>query len=427
MESSLPPANAPADTPAALEPRLRDLLDAPASKPVTPHPIDFTGSDDEYFRVWIVNLLLVIVTLGLYTPWARRRTAQYFYSHTHVAGSPLEFAGSLRRMVFGFLLFAALYLTYEMTSRAGHKLAASLLFFGFLALAPFLWGSAMRFRLGATRWRGIRLAFTASWKEVYLGSWPALAVVAIWMAVPLLLTPLRAWLRSLGGGPLAIGAVAALALALALLCVIRLEFNYKRLLVTRARIGGQTGYWKPAYLDFVKIWLAAIGIFLLILVPIEVLAGWWITSTLGPVNQLLSGAGAEAEQTRKATRVMLILLLTWGTFLAMVFASVPARAYREARIFQLVWNNVGLGQIARARTNLRTGAYVRLRVKNALLTLLTLGFYRPFARFSEYAAKAGSVTLHVKGNADQLAGELVRQQGGFADAAADALGLDLIG
>ena len=40
------------------------------------HPIEFTGSGGEYFRVWIVNVLLSIVTLGLYTPWARRRTAQ---------------------------------------------------------------------------------------------------------------------------------------------------------------------------------------------------------------------------------------------------------------------------------------------------------------------------------------------------------------
>lgn len=36
-------------------------------------------------------------------------------------------------------------------------MAAGLLLFGFAALAPFLWASAMRFRLGATRWRGIRL------------------------------------------------------------------------------------------------------------------------------------------------------------------------------------------------------------------------------------------------------------------------------
>ena len=32
------------------------------------HPLEFTGSGGEYFRVWIVNVLLGILTLGFYTP-----------------------------------------------------------------------------------------------------------------------------------------------------------------------------------------------------------------------------------------------------------------------------------------------------------------------------------------------------------------------
>ena len=44
--------------------------------------MQFTGQAGEYFRVWIVNVLLSVVTLGLYSPWARVRTRQYFYGHT---------------------------------------------------------------------------------------------------------------------------------------------------------------------------------------------------------------------------------------------------------------------------------------------------------------------------------------------------------
>ena len=68
-------------------------------------------------------------------------------------------------------------------------------------------------------------------------------------------------------------------------------------------------------------------------------------------------------------------------------------------------------RVARAVVrNLRAGGFVRLRLKNMVLTLLTLGFYRPFARVSEYRMKLESVTLHIKGGADQVAGALVRQQ-----------------
>ena len=95
-------------------------------------------------------------------------------------------------------------------------------------------------------------------------------------------------------------------------------------------------------------------------------------------------------------------------------------------MFQLVWNNTGVSRIARFKTQLHTGRYVGLRLKNMLLTLLTLGLYRPFAVASEYAAKVESVVLYLKGGADQLVGELGQQQGAFGDAAADAMGLDLI-
>ncbi|MDO5691665.1 MAG: YjgN family protein [Pseudomonadota bacterium] len=409
------------------------------SHPVNPpgieaHRIEFTGSGGEYFRVWIVNVLLSIVTLGLYTPWARRRTAQYFYGHTQVAGSPLEFVAEVRRMVFGFLIIGAFWLAYKVAADTGQHLAASLLMFGFAVLAPFLWASAMRFRLGATRWRGIRLAFTARWKEVYVASWPVFAIAFIWIALIFLGAALSPELPAgvagspadamgpprlrLGGSTLVL---AGLALILTLLCVIRLEYNYRRLLVARTRIGGQVGRWKPVYLDFVKVWLATALFFVLCIVGA---LGLLLVVTGGSTALLSMILG---ERGNIGGFILLMIVLMLGLLLVFVLASLPARAYREARMFQLVWNNVGFSHIARSKTSLRTGAFVWLRLKNLLLTLLTLGFYRPFAVASEYAAKVGSVTLYIKGGTDQLVGELVKQQGALGDAAADMLGLDLIG
>ncbi|HEX8601991.1 MAG TPA: DUF898 family protein, partial [Pseudoduganella sp.] len=39
---------------------------------------EFTATGGEYFRIWIVNLLLTIVTLGIYSAWAKVRRNQYF-------------------------------------------------------------------------------------------------------------------------------------------------------------------------------------------------------------------------------------------------------------------------------------------------------------------------------------------------------------
>ena len=393
------------------------------------HRLHFSGRGGEFFRVWLVNVLLTVLTFSLYTPFARKRTASYFYSHTTVAGSPLEFSASQRKMFFGFLLFIALYLAFDLAGKSGYDWAPVLFMFAGAALAPFIWGSAMRFRLRSTRWRGVRLAFVASWREVYRASWPVFAIAAIWavliwLALAWAPLPTHEGAAPAGRLPAPTQALPAVGLFLlaslaSLLCLVRLDFNYKRLLVTRARIGAQFGHWKASYGDFVRIWLATVGLALLALLILGALS-------VALIGGALMTLGAEAR-TGHIGAILFILAITLFFGFAMFFVSAPARAYREARVFHLMWNQSGISHIARFKCKLGIWRFVGLRVKNMLLTLITLGFYRPFALVSEYRMKVESVALYLKGPVDQLEGQLVHEQGGLADAIADAVGLDIIG
>ncbi len=393
---------------------------------ITAYRLRFSGTGGEYFRVWIVNLLLSSVTLGLYTPWARRRTARYFYDHTLIADSPLEFTAPLRKMVVSFILFVLLYLAYKIAAETGQDTTVLVFIVTAALLAPYLWGSAMRFRLASTRWRGLQLHFTARWREVYLASWPIFVMAALWIAINFGLEVLAADLAAppvrkprgvtfpVVSAPM--WGLIGLGLLLSLLCIIRVEFNYKSLLVLRAGIGQQRGRWKPVYSDFVRIWGATV---------LVALAG--VALVLGLAGGAIYTLQAMFSSARGQALFLLVFLVVLATLLGLILASAPARAYREARMFRLIWSNVGLGQIARFKCDLSHWAFMRLRIKNVLLTLLTVGFYRPFARVSEYRMKADSVTLHVKGGLDQLVGELVRQQDGLGDALADVAGLDIVG
>ena len=69
--------------------------------PIHDYPVHFSGTGSEYFRIWIVNLLLVIVTFGIYWPWARRRKLQYLYHCTWVDGHAFDFHGNPRSMLRG--------------------------------------------------------------------------------------------------------------------------------------------------------------------------------------------------------------------------------------------------------------------------------------------------------------------------------------
>jgi uncharacterized membrane protein YjgN (DUF898 family) len=406
-----------------------------AAQDIDAHPLEFTGSGGEYFRVWIVNVLLTILTLGFYTPWARRRTAQYFYGHTVVAGSPLEFTAQQGRMVKGFIILVMISIAYQIAVNTGQDTAVGVFLLAGALLSPFIWGSAMRFRLGSTRWRGLRLQFTAPWREVYKASWPVFAIALVWFGVffgiqylaPESASALQeladessdADLPTMTAG---IWGLLAMGLLLSIMCIIRLEYNYKSLLVLRTQVGAETGRWKPVYMDFIKVWLATVAVFLLFAIGVTVVVG------------VLAGGTAalfidDAKNRSFALIMVAIVVGIFGGIFMLLLTSAPARAYREARMFQLMWDNIGLSQVARFKCGLRTRSFVLLRIKNLFLTLLTLGLYRPFARVSEYRMKAESVTLHVKGGVDQVTGAMVRQQqqGGIGDALADAAGLDLIG
>src|SRR5262245_52514343 len=96
-------------------------MDAPVSQPgfelqfrsdPRPLPFQFSASGGEYFRIWIVNLLLTIVTLGIYSAWAKVRRLRYFYGSTQIAGSSFEYHGRPLQILKGRLIAAALLIPY---------------------------------------------------------------------------------------------------------------------------------------------------------------------------------------------------------------------------------------------------------------------------------------------------------------------------
>src|SRR4249920_1556785 len=92
----------------------------------------FTGSGGEYFRIWIVNLLLSVVTLGIYSAWAKVRRMRYIYGNTHLAGDVFEYHGQPLQILKGRLIAFGIFLIYILVSavsEAAGKLLAIVFFF----------------------------------------------------------------------------------------------------------------------------------------------------------------------------------------------------------------------------------------------------------------------------------------------------------
>src|SRR5690349_23853928 len=80
-------------------------------------PFEFRGSGSEYFRIWIVNLLLSIVTLGIYSAWAKVRRLRYFYGSTSLDGASFEYHGRPIAILKGRIIVVGVYVLFLVTTR----------------------------------------------------------------------------------------------------------------------------------------------------------------------------------------------------------------------------------------------------------------------------------------------------------------------
>src|ERR1700759_3690739 len=96
-----------------------DVLGATTTAAVAPQPLpfQFIGSAAEYFRISIVNLLLTLVTVGVYAPWAKVRRARDLYGSTRLAGSAFGFHGSPVALLKGRLFTLGMLAVLGVTAR----------------------------------------------------------------------------------------------------------------------------------------------------------------------------------------------------------------------------------------------------------------------------------------------------------------------
>ena len=94
LAGALPAHDAPVNAARGREtnPELNLMTLAPTARSrETVEGFKFTGEAGEYFRIWVVNTFLTIITLGLWSPWAKIRKRRFFLRHTWVAGANFEY------------------------------------------------------------------------------------------------------------------------------------------------------------------------------------------------------------------------------------------------------------------------------------------------------------------------------------------------
>ena len=149
------------------------------------HTFEFTADGWEYFRIWIVNLLLTILTLGIYSAWAKVRRLRYFYRNTRLAGASFEYHGTPVSILKGRLIAFALLAVYTVASGLNPLLGIviALLIGGVM---PWLIVRSLRFKLHNSSYRGLRFGFAGSDAAAYTVFllFPILTALSLYLLAP---------------------------------------------------------------------------------------------------------------------------------------------------------------------------------------------------------------------------------------------------
>lgn len=148
------------------------------------YPLSFQGKGSEYFGIAIVNLLLTVITLGLYYPWAKARQMQYMYGATEFNESRFEFHGTGAEMFKGFikavLIFALIYGVFFACIYFQTPIIGGLvLYIGILLIIPLAIHGSYRYRMSRTSWRGIRFGYRGDRNELFVLFWKGIFLTIV--------------------------------------------------------------------------------------------------------------------------------------------------------------------------------------------------------------------------------------------------------
>ena len=343
---------------------------AAESAPAGPRIVrpEFTGSAREYFRIWIVNLFFTLITLGVYSAWAKVRKKRYFYGCTRLDGDSFDYFGNPKTILKGRIVAVALFVTYAFCAEL-YPDSIWAFWILFLLALPWLVVRALAFNARNSAWRGLRFDFAATKGQaarMYVG-WPILVALSAGLAFPWFMARQKAFVVSHH----ALGTT---------------RFD------CQAPVGG-------FYLTYV---LAGLLLAVLI-VPLVFLMGFGIARTDLPES------------------------LAWVPFvvpIALMYAAYAlAYAFVQARTTNLLWKGAH-GPGLRFDSTLKAGRLARLYVGNVLAAAATAGLLIPWAVVRTLRYRLESFAMTVEGDNRHEANPELERVGATGQEFGDIFNLD---
>ncbi len=341
--------------------------------------VRFTGNTREYFGIWIVNMQLSIITLGVWSAWAKVRNRKYFLGNTSIENRPFGYHATGLQILIGRLIIVAFFAAYWILSTLSPVAGFSLIALFFFVL-PWLINRGLRFNAAMTSWSNVRFRFDGSYWSAFAAFvlYPALAAVSLYLALPFVTRAV------------------------------------KRYTIGRHRLGGHSFTFDseigPFYAAF-----AAAGVWAFI--GFVFFLGVTLSGRLALMDVVMFPETGEIDG---GTVIYLIVLA------AIYFvAFFPLSTIYAAFLRYAIYAGTALEGGHRFRSTISPPRLVWIVISNTVAVAFSLGMLLPWARIRLARYLCAHTWVMPGGSLDDFVGEAERRQSALGDAYMDIDGIDV--
>lgn len=338
-------------------------------------PFEFHGKAGEFFKIWIVNVMLSIVTLGIYSAWAKVRTKRYFYNNTLLLDTPFDYLADPIKILKGRLLAVGLILIYSAIGMLS-PIVETILVLLFVLAMPWIIIKSLKFNLYNSAYRNIRFHFDAKYSRAF----------EVFVAFPFLI-------------PLTLG--------LAYPAFVRAR---KKFIIDHSALGTSSFRMSSTHGQFYVIYLKAIGAMLAGFFVSGLVAGFSAGFTSGLLNTPQKNIDAIAFPIWFSVIVIPLLIAT--------------SAYLYTSITNLVINHTQLQQ-HRFESRLKATEIVWLYLVNTLAIIFSLGLMIPWAKIRTTRYRLSCLSLICDGDLDAFVAGTTEQAEALGEELDEILDLDI--
>jgi len=351
------------------------------------HQVRFHGKGGEYFAIWLVNALLTIVTLGIYSAWATVRRRRYFLGNTEINGDRFDYHARPIQILKGRLLVIAGIIVFYILAALMPKLAL-LFVLAFFALLPWVIVRSWRYNAIMSSYRGVRFNYVCRTGRAYwaLLFCPLLLIIGLYVGLIILL--------GIGSG---LGSINAIAFMLVLTLILAvpafaavngiISALQHDLYVNNLFFGKTPFIAELKKSAFIKFALVGLLIFLpFMLVALVCIGSFFFTLYKMVLMGMLTNEAIDVLVLDNISSLLLMMVvLLIGALVASSYQVVAQRNY--------LFNQARLNGDIKLHSSMKTMPYMGLLITNTLITLFSLGLAAPVAevRHARYLAACTAV------------------------------------